>query len=102
MRSQVLPTCPGFQLQTTVHEALIKAADSNQTYIAMLKAVLKGDSQVDKSFIINKDLLLYKNWWYIPKDEGLRRTIMEAEHDSKIAGHFGTYKSLGRVRANSY
>jgi len=27
---------------------------------------------------------------------------MEAEHDSKIAGHFGTYKTTGRVRANFY
>jgi len=27
---------------------------------------------------------------------------MEAEHDSKIAGQFGTYKTIGRVRANCY
>jgi len=80
----------------------MKAADSDQTYLATLKALLKGDSKVDTNFSIEKDLLLYKNRWYIPKDEGLRRTIMEAEHDSKIAGHFGTYKTIGRVRANFY
>jgi len=27
---------------------------------------------------------------------------METEHDSKIAGHFRTYKTIGRVRANFY
>jgi len=27
---------------------------------------------------------------------------VEAEHDSKIAGHFGSYKTIGRVRANFY
>ena len=27
---------------------------------------------------------------------------MEAEHDSRMAGHFGTYKTIGRVRANFY
>ena len=27
---------------------------------------------------------------------------MEAEHDSRVAGHFGTYKIIGRVRANFY
>ena len=80
----------------------MKAADSNQTYLATLKSLLKGDSKVDTNFSIEKDLLLYKNRWYIPKDEGLRRTIMEAEHDSNIAGHFGTYKTIGRVRANFY
>jgi len=80
----------------------MKAADSDQTYLATLKALLKGHSNVDTNFSIEKDLLLYKNRWYIPKDAGLRRTIMEAEHDSKIAGHFGTYKTIGRVMANFY
>jgi len=27
---------------------------------------------------------------------------MEAEHYSIMAGHFGTYKTIGRVRANFY
>jgi len=89
-------------LQTTFYKALVKAADNDQTYLATLKALLKGDSKVDTNFSIEKDLLLYKNRWYIPKDEGLRRTIMEAEHGSKIAGHFGTYKTFGTVRANFY
>ena len=91
-----------FRLQTTFHEALVKVADNDQTNLATLKALLKADSKVDTNFSIKKDLLLYKNRWYIPKVEGLRRTIMEAEHDSKIAGHFGTYKTIGRVRANFY
>jgi len=61
----------------------MKAADNDQTYLATLKALLKGDNKVDTNFSIEMDLLLYKNWWYIPKDEGLSRTIMEAEHDIK-------------------
>jgi len=102
LRPHVLQTSQGFRLHTTFHEALMKAADSDETYLAMLKALRKGDSKVDTNFGIERDLLLYKNRWYIPKDEGLRRTIMEAEHDSKIAGHFRTYKTIGRVRANFY
>jgi len=78
------------------------AADSDQTYLPTLEALHKGDSKVDTNFSIEKDLLLYKNRWYIPKDQGLRQTFMKAEHDSKIAGHFGTYKTIGRVRANFY
>jgi len=57
---------------------------------------------VNTKVSVEKDLLLYKKRWYIPKDESLRRTIVEAEHDSKIAGDFGTYKTIGRVRANFY
>ena len=72
MRPHVLQSCQGFRLQTTFHEALMKVADSDQTYLAILKAVLKGDSKVDTNFSIEKDLLLYKKRWYIPKDEGVR------------------------------
>jgi len=68
----------------------------------MLKALLKDDSKVDINFSIEKNSLLYKSRWYIPKDESLRPTIKEAGHDSKIAGHFGKYKTIGRVRANFY
>jgi len=100
VRPDVLQTCQGFRLQTTFHEGLMKVSDGDQTYLATLNALLKGDSKVDTNLSIEKDLLLYKNRWYISKDEGLRRTIMQAEHDSKIAGHFGTYKTIGTVRAN--
>jgi len=100
LRPHLLQTCQGFRLQTTFHVALVKAADNDQTYLAKLKALLKGNRMVDTNFSIEKDLLLNKKRWYIPKDEDLRRIIMEAEHDSKIPGHFRTYKTIGRVRAN--
>ena len=54
-------------------------------FSSTLKALLPGESKVDTNCSIEKELLLYKNRWYIPKDQGLRQTIMEAEHDSKIA-----------------
>jgi len=63
LRPHVLQTCQGFQLQTTFLEALIKAAASDETYLATLKALLKGDSKVDTNFSIKKDLLLYKTRW---------------------------------------
>ena len=72
LRPHVLQTSQGFLLQTTFHEALVKAADNNQTYLATLKALLNGDSKVNTNFSIQKDLLLYKNRWYIPKYKGLR------------------------------
>ena len=50
LRPHVLQTCQGIRLQKTFHEALMKAADSDQTYLATLKALLKGDSKVDTNF----------------------------------------------------
>jgi len=98
----VLQTCQGFQLQTTFHEALMKAADSDQTYLTTLKVLVKGDSKADTNFSIEKDWLLYKNRRYIPKDEGLRQTIMEVEHDSRIPEHFGRYNTICRIMCNFY
>jgi len=82
--------------------ALLKAAAEDQCYLDPFKSVLKGEKKVVTSLCIIKDLLFYKNRWYIPKDEALKRIMMEAEHDSSMAGHFRTYKTIGRVRANFY
>jgi len=102
LRPQVLQSCQGFRLQSAFRTALLKAADQDQSYLDTFKSVLKGEKNVDTSLSIIKELLCYKNRWYIPKDEALKRIIMEAEHDSRMAGHFGTYKTIGRVRANFY
>jgi len=98
----VLQSCQGFQLQYAFRTALLKVADQDQSYLDMFKGVLKGEKNVDTSLSIIKDLLCYKNRWYIPKDEPLKRIIIEAQPDSRMAGHFGTYKTIGRVRANLY
>jgi len=66
------------------------------------KSVLKREKNVDTGLSIIKDLLCYKNRWYILKEEALKRIIMEVEHDLPSGGHFGTYKTIGRVRANFY
>jgi len=102
LRPQVLQSCQGFRLQSAFRTALLKAVDQAQSYLDTFKSVLKGEKNVNTSLSIIKDLLSYKNRWYIPKDEALKRIIMEAEHDSRMAGHFGAYKTIGRVRANIY
>jgi len=102
LRPQVLQSCQGFWLQSAFRMTLLEAADQDQSYLDTFKLVLKGEKNVDTSLSIIKDLLCYKNRWYIPKHEALRGIIMEAEHDSRRAGQLGTYKTIGRVRANFY
>ena len=83
-------------------QALKAAAEHDQAYLSVFKSVVKGEKNIDSNYGIEKELLLYKNQWYIPEDKALRRTIMEGEHDSCIAGHFGTYKTNGSVQANFF
>jgi len=102
LRPKVLQFCPGFGLQSAFRTALLKPADQDQSYLDTFKSVLQGEKNVDTSLSIIKDLLFDKNRWYIPKDKPLKRIRMEAEHDSRMAGHFETYKTIGRIRANFY
>ena len=99
---QVLQTCQGVILQSPLLQALNRAAENDQTYLSIFQSLVKGEKNIDSNYGIEKELLLYKNRWYIPKDLALRKTIMEAEHDSRIAGHFGTYKTIGKVRAKFF
>jgi len=102
LRLQVLQTCQGFRLQSTFLASPKTAVENDQVYLALLKAVVKGEKDVDSNFGIANRLLLYKNRWYIPKKENLNRTIMKAEPDSPFAGHFRTYKTIGRIRATFF
>jgi len=81
LRPQGLQSCQGFRLQSAFRTAPLKAADKHQSYLDTFKSVLKGEKNVDTSVSIIKDLLCYKNRWYIPNDEGLKRIIIVAEHD---------------------
>jgi len=102
LRPQMLQCCQGFRLHSAFRAALLKAADQDQSYLDTFKSVLKGEKNVYTSLTIIKELLCYKNRWYIPKEEALKRIIKEAEDDSRMARHFGTYKTIGRGRANFY
>src|SRR5437868_6574024 len=94
--------CQGFRLQSLFLTALKAAIRKDQQYLKVMGALSTKEGASDPNFTIEKDLLLYKNRWYIPEYEGLRRQIMEAEHDSRLAGHFGIYKTIGRICANLY
>jgi len=80
-RPQVLQSCQGFRLLSAFRTTLLKAADRDQSYLDTFKLVLKGENNIDTRLTIIKELHCYKNRWYIPKDEALKRLIMEAEYD---------------------
>lgn len=47
-----------------------------------------------------EDLVLYRGRVYVPKDEALRRRILELHHDVPVAGHPGRWKTLELVSRN--
>ena len=47
-------------------------------------------------------ILLRKGIVYIPNDPGLRMKIMEAQHNSQVAGHMDMDKTIEMVDRNFY
>jgi hypothetical protein len=56
----------------------------------------------DKSITADKGLLFVNHWWLVPDNKEIKNFILHAEHDSKVAGHFGLFKTLETVKANLY
>jgi hypothetical protein len=68
-------------------------------YRELCEQVLK-DGNINKDFSITDELLCWKNRIYVP--EGLRHRVIQSEHDSKVAGHFGRKRTLELLTRNFY
>jgi hypothetical protein len=80
-------------------ERIKEKARLDDKYRELCKQVIKGEN-MDKKFTIMDDLLCWKNRIYVP--EGLRQRIIQSEHDSKVAGHFGRDRTLELLSRNFY
>jgi len=85
------------QLLPEAKERLKEKARLDEKYRELCKQVTtKGN--IDKNFTITDDLLCWKNRIYAP--EGIRQRIIQSEHDSKVAGHFGRERTLELISRN--
>jgi hypothetical protein len=57
---------------------------------------------VAEEFEVKDGLLFYENRWVIPNDSALRLRILHENHDSKVAGHFGQFKTIERTKQNFF
>jgi len=87
------------QLLPEAKERIKEKAMLDENYIALCKQVSSGKS-VDKNFSISDELLCWKNRIYVP--EGLRQRVIQSEHDSKVAGHFGRERTMELISRNFY
>jgi hypothetical protein len=73
-------------------ESVVKAVEELKK--SPQKAVL-GEEWAEE-----QGLILFRGKVYVPKNEELRRKIVEAHHDSTLAGHPGRWKTLELVSRN--
>ena len=85
------------------HENNLRAAGkSDPNWVATLEAVRAGSEMVAPGFAEKDGLLLFENRYVLPNDKSLKMAVLSANHDSKVAGHFGQFKTLERIRQNFF
>jgi len=85
------------QLFPEAKERIKEKAMLDEKYRELCKQVV-AEGIIDKNFTITSDLLCWKNRIYVP--EGIRQRIIQSEHDSKVAGHFGRERTLESISRN--
>ena len=88
------------QLRNPFRNTLLSTTKKNKAWLATQDAVAAKREGLDPHFSIENELLLWKGRWYIPDDIDLKNMILHDNHDSKIAGYFGIYKTLKRLKHN--
>jgi hypothetical protein len=81
-------------------DLLRQAAEKDPEWQATRDAVLRKDENVAEEFEVKGKLLYYENRWVIPKDPTLKLCILCENHDSKVAGYFGQFKTTEWMRQN--
>jgi hypothetical protein len=90
------------QLSGTFVSLLRQAAEKDSEWQATKEAVLRKDENVAEKFEVKDGLLYYENRWVIPNDAALKLRILSENHDSKVAGHFGQFKTTERMKQNFF
>ena len=88
------------RLRDIFRESLLRSANRDKNWLATRDAVMTKKPGLDPHFSIEDELLMWKGRWYIPEDIDLKNMILHDNHDSKIVGHFGIYKTLERLKHN--
>jgi len=80
-------------------ESIKEKALLDEDYRTICKQLVSGGN-VDKEYRFRDEILCWKNRVYVP--HGLQERIMQSEHDSKIAGHFGRERTMELKSRNFY
>ena len=82
------------KLSTPLVELLLMAAAVDPLYQEMVKAFWEGSRSICKVVTMEDGLLFVKGQWYVPSNKERKNKILKAEHDSRVAGHLGQFKTL--------
>ena len=79
-----------------------QVAKQDAEYQQIMQSIKRKDDKVDKHLSVSEELLWFKQRLYIPNIMPLRLRLLEHDHDSKVAGHWGQAKTLELLTRNWY
>jgi hypothetical protein len=79
-------------------EKIRQAATNDDEYATMRTKCAQNSESIAPHYTLDDDVLYYKHRLVVPA--ALRKTVLEAEHDSKVAGHWGAGKTVEIVSRN--
>jgi hypothetical protein len=95
------------ELKANILDLIREAGKKDPDWLSTKGAALKRQNGVDgpvvaEEFEVKDGLLFYENRWVIPNDSALKLRILQENHDSKVAGHFGQFKTIERTKQNFF
>jgi hypothetical protein len=90
------------ELSTTFLDLIRAAAKKDPEWQATKEAILRKDENVAEEFEVKEGLLYYENRWVIPNDPAFKLRVLNENHHSKVAGHFGQFKTTERMKQNFF
>ena len=81
-------------IENSLLEEVRELAKQDGSYQAIKAAIQENRDKVDKRLEFKDDLLWFEGRLYIPDVQSLKMHLLEHDHDSKIAGHWGREKTL--------
>jgi hypothetical protein len=98
--SAKLGAIPVVKFNSWLLEAVVSAASNDAAWQEEYVRAMEGNPNLDISF--EDKALYYKGRLWIPDDSQLKKQILEAEHNSKVARHMGQDKTIELVRRNFF
>jgi hypothetical protein len=97
------------ELKANILDLIREAGKKDPDWLTTKEAALKRQNgeEVDgpvvaEEFEVKDDLLFHENRWVIPNDSALRLRILHENHNSKVAGHFGQFKTIEQTKQNFF
>jgi hypothetical protein len=98
--SQTLKAIPVVKFDKHMYQDVILSGQEDEDWLKAYDRALEGKADADVT--LEDEVLWYKGRLWVPNCVDLKKSILQEEHDPKVAGHMGQEKTIELVRRNFF